>query len=569
MLALDDYQGRIQALTAYLIPKASDLVEKGCTPQFAERLIIQALCHSRHSDLDPAIKSIQDDIARWASEEISAENRGLVLSDFLYQMLVPSTPVSHKLLDRRSHARLPSELVWLMVDLMGNNLQRTLCPYVYSIQLALACTAFSPEVVSIDDQELSVMQLLHEGIRNFTVGSRNSLRDIDRELESICGWFPIQKQSIQIPFKIAGESYTPDTAELADIYDIVRAMPQRSVLLVGRGLLSSTGLSESSLKSYILSHNILEAVIELPEGLIPGLRWKSALLVLDSKRAENDREEVKLLDASSYFHDFHSSIPRLPYLKDWHHVSSILKNGSHEQLIQVSTKDLELDLNPKRYLYRTYEVQAAGVNYKPLKDIADLYRGRTLGKAVDQSEENPSLDNDELCFEASIRDIGEDNILEKPGKAVRLERGATESRNNLVLRPLDILLSIKGVIGHVALVHDASEEKWVPSQAFQIIRVKDGYDPIVLFYQLLSDEMQRGLQSKVTGSSVRQIKAADIKSLPVPILSEEEQKTIRHYYFKVIKIKEEIREKEAEKQKQIQKIHSLLKWRPNEDFVWF
>lgn len=579
MEALDDKQVHINELTVYLITKANDLIEKGCTPQFAEKLILHAVCNTELPEIESEIKTVCKDIVRWALDEISEENRGLVLSDFLYQMLVPSVAVSHRLLDRRSHVRLPTELVWIMAQLLGNSFKRTFAPCLQSIQLAMACTAFSEEVVSTVPGELSLMHALNHGFKNLTlrtqIPAQKDGEDFSRvEFDSLCGWFPIQKHSVQVPFKVAGESYAPNTAELADLYQIVSTRPLRSVVLVGCGLLSSSGVFESKFKNFLQSQNMLEAVIELPEGIIPGLRWRSALLVLDSRRNKNEQTKVSMLDASSGFHKSHPSIPRLSYLSNWHHITSSLLQGSGKGIIQVPADDLDLDLSPRRYIAQKKALKSSGGKYKALQELADLYRGRSIGKAIDLPEEDLLSMEDNLYFEATIRDIGEDHILNRPQKVVRAEMLTTESRKNLILQPWDILLSIKGVIGHVALVPEIEKRNWMPNQSFQVIRVKEGYDPISLFYQLLSGDIQNLLYSKVTGSSVRQVKAADIKSLQIPVLSDMDQNFIREHYLNTVENKERISKLQAENKEEVKKIFNILNrpkkdFRPSEDFVFF
>lgn len=595
MFEIQDNQAQIRDLTSHLLIKATELVKNGYSPQFAEKAVICAVCdHHEFSMLESSDSQwVIEDVHDFAEKNIKDDYRGLILSDFLYQMLVPQVPLPQKLLDRGTHTRLPSELVWLMISLMGSDPHKNLySPYLHSIQLALACTVLSRKVVCTVPEGVQIANVLSKGIKNLKVSSQHESTSeatvASREqCERLCGWLPLQKHSFRLAFHIAGEAYTQSITEMDDLYEMAVAQPMRSVILVSQGLLTSTGAAESKLKSAILKAGILEAVIELPERIVPGLRWKNALLVLDSTYTRKEKEKVSLLDASSGFHSINTHGSRLPTLDRWDLILQVLQLGDHEQLVQVQADDLDLDFSPKRRPdYKPVSSALKTSNYLLLDEVAEIRSCQSLGQEIVDVSEAAIKKDPNLFLEASLRDINENSILNRPQKVVRTNKLTTPKRRRAILKPGDILLSIKGVIGQVGLVTDVGGEKWVPNQSFQLIRAKEGYSPIILFYQLLSDEIQELLQSKATGSSICQVKVQDVKNLPLPVLSEDGQKRILEEYKEIRQVDAGILQLRKLRRQRLQGINELLKrkrikkgsgesskkhaWKsPNDDFVWF
>lgn len=67
----------------------------------------------------------------------------------------------------------------------------------------------------------------------------------------------------------------------------------------------------------------------------------------------------------------------------------------------------------------------------------------------------------------------------------------------------------------------------IPSQ-FCIIRVqKDKMDPIVLKWYLESKRAEVDIKSKITGSIIKSMSLANLKTLEIPYITEEEQKKMR------------------------------------------
>ena len=111
-----------------------------------------------------------------------------------------------------------------------------------------------------------------------------------------------------------------------------------------------------------------------------------------------------------------------------------------------------------------------------------------------------------------------------------------ELGNNLFLQPYDILVPIQHRIDRIALIGKV-ETKILLSPPFAIVRIDESevsieQGAIALYMYLKSEKGQKGL-SKLLDQSMRlpRIRMSDLRSLLVPLLSEEERiKQIEKFY---------------------------------------
>ncbi len=106
------------------------------------------------------------------------------------------------------------------------------------------------------------------------------------------------------------------------------------------------------------------------------------------------------------------------------------------------------------------------------------------------------------------------------------------NKKGLLLRPYDILLSIKSPTGLVGLVPEDKEKDWIANPIFVILRAKgDSYRQKKLLsvnlYLFLRSKIAQGLISKMrTGHTLSTIRIDDIVDLPVPVLTPEQQEKL-------------------------------------------
>ena len=149
--------------------------------------------------------------------------------------------------------------------------------------------------------------------------------------------------------------------------------------------------------------------------------------------------------------------------------------------------------------------------------------------------------------EAQLADI-KNGRLNLPSKLSELPRSAITKIESDILKPGDILLSIKGTIGKTALVTeqviaDSNFVPIVPGQSFVIIRLRKGSvirDPQVLLGYLRSPVAQSLLQATAGGTTIANVAMGELKQLSVPIPSAEIQAKIVAEHEEWAKLQTEI-----------------------------
>jgi len=505
-----------------LTNSAFELIQAGASPQLAEELVVNALggrivTETGDKDLDRAYREVFKKIPKTIEPEIM----GLVISYFLYETFVPPEKKGHIIIPKRKDTfRLPPELIWLMLSLSNSKSDVMYCPSEASLQIATAGTSCSKNVSWAVSSHSGLIQCLHDILINLKVQSLNPLKNnpnfiLDKESTAVCA-FPQQRIASPISIDFSKEHLSTTNPEVLGLVQTIDLNPKRLVALVGQGFLTSTGLAENWLKSFILEKNLLESVIELPELIIPKVRWNYALLVLNLNK-KNDHK-INMIDASQHYHTFPYKTHKQPELTRWKNLFCDIINGNEKKNISVLNNNSfqNNEISPKRHVTLDLQSGSNNSNHVTLNKIAYLHRGYPHSNI--RSVKTEDTKNSKVYYEVNIKDIGLGHIVDKPDKYIVTDAYFTDKRKKLILQKNDILLSIKGVIGHVALVPDTGNDEWIPNQSFQVIRTFK-YDPIVLFYQLLTDEMQLIFSKYATGSSVKQLKAVDVKNIKVLYIS--------------------------------------------------
>lgn len=158
-----------------------------------------------------------------------------------------------------------------------------------------------------------------------------------------------------------------------------------------------------------------------------------------------------------------------------------------------------------------------------LEDVTKMIRPLSMGK--DEGGEF-------MIREAVPGDIGDDDFLTEPKKETHIERAQLGKARNQRLIPGDLLLSVKGTIGSVALVPeeaavDGENGFWTAGQSFMILRPKKGEISSVALYEYLSSgSVKEALRSLAYGAGIPTISIKDLKEFRVPVPSAEEEDEI-------------------------------------------
>jgi type I restriction enzyme M protein len=292
--------------------------------------------------------------------------------------------------------------------------------------------------------------------------------------------------------------------------------------LVSAGIGFRTSRDLEFFREELVRKNWLDAVVALPAGAMGGTRVEGLLLVLKQDR----RVEAPIQMVAA--HELLTTGKEKSAGQDWDltgvkKLAQLLHDrseSSHARLITAEELESngfsfqvsrylhsEGDLMLQRYLDSRTTVQ--------LGDLAEIKRPvASLGREEDDGIE---------VREVTPGDIDESGQLRQGSKRIRLPEAALAKGRQQLLEPGDVLLSIKGGLGRVAVVQDL-EHPTVPGQAFCVVRLRPNapLTPAALVQYLRSAVGQTLLNKAGQGTAVAFVPMGEVKSLPVviPHLSE-------------------------------------------------
>ena len=170
------------------------------------------------------------------------------------------------------------------------------------------------------------------------------------------------------------------------------------------------------------------------------------------------------------------------------------------------------------------ETFLASQTARHLEDVTKMIRPLSMGK---------DEDGEFIIREAVPGDIGDDDFLAEPKKETHIDRAQLGKARNQRLMPGDLLLSVKGTIGSVALVPeeaavDGESGFWTAGQSFMILRPKkDEISSIALYEYLSSGLVSEALRSLAYGAGIPTIPIKALKEFRVPIPSAEDEAAIK------------------------------------------
>ena len=196
-------------------------------------------------------------------------------------------------------------------------------------------------------------------------------------------------------------------------------------------------------------------------------------------------------------------------------LASADKNSSNCAIVS-NEKIIEGDyqLQVDRYVIsesrRQLEKRLSNLNTIQLGDIVRTVRSIPAGL----SPEKPIA-----AMEIGAFDLPQFGYIEPKGKAISVDSNLAKRYEECFLRPLDIVLIVKGSVGKIGLVpFDApapGNGGWVAGQSAIVLRVHPEYCAQSLFAQLRSPMGQALLQSIVSGATIKLIQLRELMKLEI------------------------------------------------------
>jgi len=313
------------------------------------------------------------------------------------------------------------------------------------------------------------------------------------------------------------------------VHEFLNRATERAIFVVPPGVLFARG-QEERLRGYLLhragERNELEAVVALPTGAFaaaPALG--GAIIIMNPGQGHGSVQMVDLAGGRR-------SVSETAEILHQEH-ERVMSGGPSAGRVAAVTRDEiaanENSLAPSRYLRRVADLGES----RKLGDLCEAIRPPSLAK-----EETPHL-----VYEVGAQDLNAWRPLDRPSeKAVHLR---IEPKPNVLLRPGDIVLSVKGTVGKAAIVGAAAErQQLVSSQSCLVLRLPENiraqnFSPEYLLMYLRSPHGEAQLQGLQVGTGVQHISPATLLSAAVPVPSQKEYAAVSDDFYELCRLEEE------------------------------
>jgi hypothetical protein len=287
--------------------------------------------------------------------------------------------------------------------------------------------------------------------------------------------------------------------------------------LVSPGIAFRTSKDLEYFREELVKRNWLDAVIALPSGANAATSLDGLLLVL--KRDRESGAAVLMVTAQELLTPRKGKSSRKVWNQDGAEELAKLLNqrtdNSYARLI--SAKELEANgfsFQVSRYLHtEDVLVLQRYLDSRTTVQLGDLAEIKRPVASLSRKE-----DDGTEVREVTPGDIDDSGQLRQASKRIRLPEAALAKGRQQLLEPGDVLLSIKGGLGKVAMVQDL-EHPTVPGQAFCVIRLRPNapLTPAALVQYLRSAVGQSLLDKAGQRPDVAFVPMGEVKSLPIVI----------------------------------------------------
>jgi type I restriction enzyme M protein len=322
----------------------------------------------------------------------------------------------------------------------------------------------------------------------------------------------------------------------------------KAVFLLPMGVLFRGG-PEKEIRQRLIDFDVIEAVVSLPTLLQPYTNIKTVLLLCNKNKPESRKGKILMVNAEDLGETFNKRDVVLSEEKI-ELINDIISTGKEIEEISrfINNDEIQLaQLTPSNYIYKT-ETQVGefgtvaidmdainNVSTKPLSDLVDFYRGYNASA----KDENESGEYAVL----KISDIQDGEVNLEGVTRYSIKNNAKIDNNRI--QQGDVLLSVRGVNRKAALFTSDRDDVLL-SQNFAGIRCSELLDPKFLLLYLESPIGQFYFDKHTTGTTIMTLSMKDLKELPVPLLSiDEQKKVVETFEVEQRKINEELARLEA------------------------
>jgi hypothetical protein len=374
----------------------------------------------------------------------------------------------------------------------------------------------SPEIPSQASWVLGLLSLYPQEVRPQSISDRNKWPvsiaappwgEKTRELLIDDPWLP--PAPLECPSSIRD-------SEARRVFAAHQRCSGTTYALVSPGIGFRTSKDLEYFREELVKRNWLDAVVALPSGANAATNLEGLLLVLKQDRVAGT--PIKMIAAHELLNPSKAKSGRVWDANGVKELAQILNNRSECSYARLITaEELEensFNLQVSRYLHSEGDLMLQRYldsrTTVQLGDLAEIKRPvASLGRQEDDGIE---------VREVAPGDIDDSGQLRQGSKRIRLPEAVLAKGRQQLLEQGDVLLSIKGGLGKVAVVQDL-EHPTVPGQAFCVVRLRPNapLTPAALVQYLRSAVGQTLLDKAGQGTAVAFVPMGEVKSLPVVI----------------------------------------------------
>ncbi|MGZ8982981.1 MAG: N-6 DNA methylase [Methylotenera sp.] len=314
----------------------------------------------------------------------------------------------------------------------------------------------------------------------------------------------------------------------------------RIVIAAPNTLLSSPGY-EKTLREDLIQKGIVESVISLPSGLFSFSNVAMSILVLDPR---GGHQKIRFVngDNKRFREPISKARARLINVDKLLNITYGKSPDDDASLVSInSVIENDAQLLVSRYLLAD--------SSKRIQTILSSQKTVPLGDLVSTVRPMPTVQESQQYIEAlevGAADLPKFGYIRTTGRAVKIDADIAQKNKHQFLKPLDIILIVKGSVGKIGIVPmnvpEHGSGSWVAGQSATILRVDDQskINPRTLSLYLRSELGQELLKTIISGATIQLIQLRELLRLPIAVPSLEDQSTIASALDEEAAIQDEI-----------------------------
>lgn len=299
------------------------------------------------------------------------------------------------------------------------------------------------------------------------------------------------------------------------ILHLLRQAQGRVVVAVSNSLLFSAG-AERSLREDLVRQGQVEKVISMPAGLLLNTNIAFSILVLNPS---GGLDNIQFINADTAHFRVSVSKAKCQLINVDELVTRIESKADSDDQVNVSTADVlnnGAQLQVSRYvLPDTIKQLKAMLNQSPTVVLNSLVRTVRPMPVISQDDDGIEV------WEIGAADLPPYGYIRAPGRTLKVEPLALTKHAKQFLRPLDIVLIVKGSVGKVGIVPPDVPPPglggWIAGQSAIVLRTDAAgpIDPRALFLQLRSALGRELLKGIVSGATIQLIQLRELERLEI------------------------------------------------------